>query len=71
MSIGKTVEMRMPLLRDMLPVAVGCAEQTARAFGFGKEEQLSLSLAVEEVFAFLAEKANGDETLQLAWRHGG
>lgn len=71
MSIGKTVEMRMPLLRDMLPVAVGCAEQTARAFGFGKEEQLSLSLAVEEVFAFLAEKANGDETLQLACRHGG
>lgn len=71
MSIGKAVEVKMPLQRDMLPVAVGCAEQTARAFGFGKEEQLCLSLAVEEVFAFLAAKGNGDESLRLACRHGG
>lgn len=70
MSIGKAVEVRMPLHAEMLPVAVGCAEQTAQAFGFGKEEQLCLSLAVEEVFAFLTAKGNENE-MRLTFRHGG
>ena len=71
MSIKKTVELQMPLHVDMLPVVVGCAENTAQAFGFGKKERLSLSLAVEEVFAFLAAQAQATETLRLICRHGG
>ena len=71
MNSKKTVELQVPLQVDMLPVVVGCAEQTAQAFGFGKKEQLSLSLAVEEVFAFLAAQGQADETMQFACRYGG
>lgn len=71
MNIKKMVELQIPLQADMLPVVVGCAEQTAQAFGFGKEERLSLSLAVEEVFAFLAAQGQENETLRLICRHGG
>lgn len=71
MRINKTVELQIPLYADMLPVVVGCAEHTAQAFGFGKEEQLSLSLAVEEVFAFLTTQGQPEETMRLICRHGG
>lgn len=71
MNVKKTVELQMPLQAELLPVAVGCVENTAQALGFGKEERLSLSLAVEEVFAFLAAQGQEKETLRLICRHGG
>lgn len=71
MSMEKTVELLIPLRREMLPVAVGCAEQTAQAFGFGKQEQLSLSLAIEELFAFLVAQEVTQETFKVICRHGG
>lgn len=71
MTTRKTVELQIPLQKEMLPVVVGCADNAAQAFGFGKEERLSLSLAVEEVFAFLAAQGQEQETLQLICRHGG
>jgi anti-sigma regulatory factor (Ser/Thr protein kinase) len=70
-SRAETVELQLPLHVDMLPVVVGCTEQTAQAFGFGKDQQLSLALAVEEVFAFLTAQGKEQETLRLTYRHGG
>ncbi len=64
-------EIKVPLESGMLPVAVGFAEQTAKALGFGREEQLYLSLAVEEVFSYLASQGQEGEALELTCRHGG
>ena len=38
MKQKQSVELQIPLQEEMLPVIVCCAENTAQAFGFGKEE---------------------------------
>ena len=71
MKQKQSVELRIPLQEEMLPVIVNCAENTAQAFGFGKEEQLSLSLATEELFAFLSGQREDAGEMQFCCRHGG
>ena len=71
MKQKQSVELHIPLQEEMLPVIVSCAENTAQAFGFGKEEQLSLSLATEELFAFLSGQREDAGEMQFCCRHGG
>ncbi|MDD3158970.1 hypothetical protein [Anaeromusa sp.] len=71
MKQKQSVELHIPLQEEMLPVIVSCTENTAQAFGFGKEEQLSLSLATEELFAFLSGQREDAGEMHFCCRHGG
>lgn len=70
MSVANMVELRTPLQAEMVSMVVGCAENTAKSFGFGKEECLCLSLAIEEVFVFLCAQSQEPESFQLLCRNG-
>lgn len=54
-----------------LPLATAFAEKSAIAFGLGESEALSLTLAVEEVFLYLARIAAPMGEVQIRARGGG
>ena len=70
MDQGKAIELDMPLQSDFLPIAAGCVEDSVLAYGLGRTEAMSLRLAVEEVYAFLADRAPAGQRLTLQCRNG-
>ena len=67
----KIVELRTPLTMNMLALTIGFAENAAKAFGLEAAQSLRLALAVEEVFAFLAARGQGEAVMRLLVRSGG
>ncbi len=69
----KTPEVRLslPLQLNLLPLATQCVEQSALSFGMESSTALSMSLAVEEVYSFLAPQATAGQQMQLSCRNGG
>ncbi len=57
----RLVSLRLHLDQALLPLATSFAENAGLAYGLGKPEALKLTLAVEEVFSYLAEVAEGPE----------
>ncbi len=55
------VSLRLRLDKALLPVATSFAENAGSAMGLGRSEALKLTLAVEEVFSYLASAAEGAE----------
>jgi len=52
--------------RCFLPLCTGFVEQSARAFGLGDSEALSLTLAAEEIFNYLADGPACGQNLDIA-----
>ena len=67
----QNIELNLPLQTAFLPIATGCVEQSVQAFGMGRAEAMHLTLAVEEVYSFLAERIAADQRLKLLCRNGG
>jgi hypothetical protein len=55
----------------LLPVVTGFVEKSAGAFGLGKREAMALTLAAEEVFAFIAGAGTSDNEIQIICHNGG
>lgn len=53
-----------------LPLAVSFAEKGAQAFGMDQGDALSLTLAVEEIFAYLCRRAAPDREVRMWCRDG-
>lgn len=70
MDQGKIIELDMPLQSEFLPIAAGCVEESVLAYGLGRTEAMSLRLAIEEVYAFLAERAPAGQRLKLQCCNG-
>jgi len=66
-----TTELSTTLIPEMLPVVTGFAEQAGRVFGLGRERQLKLVLAVEELFIFLSRQDERKSTMRVTCRNGG
>ena len=67
----QNIEVSMPLQAEFLPVATGCVEQSVQVFGLGRSEAMHLTLAVEEVYSFLAARTATSQRLKLLCRNGG
>ena len=67
----QNTELSLPLQAAFLPIATGCVEQSVQAFGMGRAEAMHLTLAVEEVYSFLAARTAADQRLKLLCRNGG
>jgi hypothetical protein len=61
----KPVTLSIPFDVAMIPVVTGFVENSGGAFGLGKRECLSLTLAAEEVFAFIAATGDPDREIQI------
>jgi anti-sigma regulatory factor (Ser/Thr protein kinase) len=59
------VSLRLNLDKSFLPLATSFAENAGLAFGLGRMEALKLTLAVEEVFSYLAEIADNAENADI------
>lgn len=71
MQSKQVVKLVLPLTMDMLPVAVSAMENAVAAFGLGKAECLSISLAIEEIFVFMATEGRADEQVEFSCYNGG
>lgn len=71
MNFATKIELNIPFQAEFLPVAAGCVEQSLQVYGFGRAEAMRLTLAVEEVFAFLSAQAPAGQQLKLECRNGG
>jgi hypothetical protein len=67
---SKEVRLTLPLQLELLTIATGCVEQSAMMFGQKPPEAMALTLAVEEVYSFLASREITDENLTLICRDG-
>ena len=66
-----TIGLIVTLRRCFLPVCMGFVEQSARALGLGERGALSLTLAAEEIFNYLADGAAPDQDLHIECLGGG
>jgi hypothetical protein len=66
-----TSTLKIPLEQDLLPVATSFVESSAIAFGLGREEALSLTLASEEIFSCLCRAASSEDLLSIDSSNGG
>jgi len=64
-----TLSLRADLI--LLPVATSFVEKAATAFGLGESEALSLTLATEEIFAYLCGAAAPGKEVLMKCRSGG
>lgn len=69
----KTAATQLALATEprFLPLLINFVEHSARAFGLGDREALALTLAAEELFAYLANGAARDRDLRVECRGGG
>lgn len=67
----QNVELCLPFQAELLPIATGCVEQSVQAYGLGKAEAMYMTLAVEEVYSFLAARTSADHRLKMVCRNGG
>jgi hypothetical protein len=56
---------------EFLPVATSCVERAAHAFGIGEAEALAITLAAEEIFAYLTRTAAPGQDIRILCREGG
>lgn len=68
----KTTATQLALATEprFLPLLINFVEHSARAFGLGDREALALTLAAEEIFAYLANSAARDRDLRVECRGG-
>ncbi|WP_157818064.1 ATP-binding protein [Candidatus Thiodictyon syntrophicum] len=66
-----TLRLAVTLRRCFLSLCTSFVEQSARALGLGDREALSLTLAAEEIFIYLAEGAASDQDLRIECQGGG
>ncbi len=59
------VSLKTCLHPSFLPLAVSFVEKSAVAFGLGKNETLQLTLATEEIFAYLSQARRADEAIDI------
>ena len=69
-SLNKRLELTIPIQIAFLSVVTNFVENGSLAFGLGKPETLKLTLAAEEIFAYLCRIANADETIEIACMGG-
>ncbi len=62
-------ELKLPLQKDFLPLAMAYIEKSAEAFNFGKAEVEAVRLAGEEIFSFLVFNAESADDLTLILRN--
>jgi hypothetical protein len=67
----KPLTLTIPVDIGLLAIATGFVEKSAGAFGLGKREAMALTLAAEEVFAFIAGAGISDNEIQIICRNGG
>jgi len=65
MEPHSTVQLTLKADDALLPVATAFVEQSALAFGLGKQESLALTLATEEVFLYLAQTSTPATELEI------
>ena len=67
METSHLTEVKLTLQADLifLPLATSFVEQSARAFGLGEPEALGLTLAAEEIFAYLCRTAAPGSEVQM------
>lgn len=63
--------MELQLMHDFLPVVTAAVEKAALAYGLGNGDALKLTLATEEVFAYLCKLAGPGETVKIQCAGGG
>jgi hypothetical protein len=66
-----TLRLVVTLRPSLLSVCTGFVEQSARALGLGDREALSLTLAAEEFFSYLAAGAAQNQNLRIECQGGG
>jgi len=66
-----TVRMVLKAYEALLPVATGFVEKSALAFGLGQEEALALTLATEEIFAYLCHISAPGTEVEIRCRSAG
>ena len=61
----REIELDVPFQIELLPVLTGSVEQSLQAFGLGRTETLHLTLAVEEMYSFLAPQTQSEQRMRL------
>lgn len=64
-GIGRILSMRVFTEPAFLPVATSFVENSATALGLGQKEASALSLATEEIFAYLCRIAASDQEMEI------
>lgn len=67
---SKSVALSIPVDLDLTQIVTGFVEKACSAFGLGKRECNALTLAAEEVFAFLAHTALSKSDIQVICKSG-
>ncbi len=70
-NVASPLTLRLPCQSGFLGVATAFAEAGARALGLGQNEALKLTLGVEELFGFFAQRAEVTEEATWRLRGGG
>ena len=70
LSLNKRLVLTIPIQAVFLPVVTNFVEKGSLAFGLGKPETLKLTLAAEEIFAYLSRMANTDENMEITCMGG-
>jgi anti-sigma regulatory factor (Ser/Thr protein kinase) len=64
------VSLKTYLDRNFLPMVISFVENSAMVFGLGTEDVLKLTLACEEIFAYLCQVGQIDETIDVEVSNG-
>ena len=68
---SQEIELDVPFQMELLPVLTGSVEQSLQAFGLGRAETLHLTLAVEEMYSFLAPQTQSGQRMRLTCSYRG
>ena len=68
---SKTVTLAIPVDVDLMQIVTGFVEKAGSAFGLMKRECFAITLAAEEVFAFIAGTSTPNTEIQIVCRNGG
>lgn len=71
MNERSCVDLILPMRQDLMSLLQRCVEESARAFGMGDGGCLRLTLAAEEVYAFLLDGGPEGHRLPVSIRDGG
>lgn len=71
MNERSCVDLILPLRQDLVSLLQRCVEESARAFGMDEGGALRLTLAAEEVYAFLLAQGLKEERVSASVRDGG
>jgi hypothetical protein len=68
--LDKRLSLTTSIQIDFLPVVTGFVEKANLAFGLGKSETLKLTLAAEEIFAYLCRMTKAGEMIEVSCSGG-